>query len=69
MKAKIADPEKTSTAMQWHRKHVSAVTDNHITTKTLLKAVFSMPSMPRLYKENQMEFSVTQECGLVDVMG
>jgi hypothetical protein len=68
MEARIADPEKTSTARQWQGKHVSAVTDNHVREK-LLEMVLSMLSMPRLYKENQMEFSVSQERGVVDVMG
>jgi hypothetical protein len=67
MKARIADPEKTSNARQWHDKHVSAVTNNY-TTEELLETVFSMWSVPRLYNENQLEFSVSRECEGVAIM-
>jgi hypothetical protein len=59
MKAAIADPKKTSIARQWHSKHISAVRNNHATTEESLEAVFSMRSVPRLYKENQQEFLVS----------
>jgi hypothetical protein len=51
MKAGTADPEKTSTARQRHEKHVSAVKNNHATTKELSEAAF----VPRLFKENQRD--------------
>jgi hypothetical protein len=55
MKAEIADPENTSIAKQWHGKHLSALTNNHATTKELLEAVFSVQSVRRLCKEKQRE--------------
>jgi hypothetical protein len=61
MKARLADSEKISIARQWHSKHISVVMDNHSITGDLLEVVFSMRSMPRLYKENQSDFSVSQE--------
>jgi hypothetical protein len=58
-KVEIADPENTSVAYQWHGKHFSAVANNHAATEELLEAVFSMRSVPRLYKKNQLEFLVS----------
>jgi hypothetical protein len=58
MKARTADPEKTSTAIQEHGKHVSMVMNNHTTTGPLLESMFSMWYIQRLYKENLLEFSV-----------
>jgi hypothetical protein len=52
-KSRNSRPRKTSTARQRHSKHVSAVMCNHAKTEELLEAVFSMRSVPRLYKENQ----------------
>jgi hypothetical protein len=62
MKARIADPEKTTIARQQHGKQFSAVMNNHATTEELLEAVSFMWSMPRLYKGNQLEFLVCREC-------
>jgi hypothetical protein len=39
MKARIADPEKTTIARQQHDKHFSAVMNNHATIE-VLEAVF-----------------------------
>jgi hypothetical protein len=64
MKARIPDAEKTFIVRQRLGKHVSAVTNNHAITEELLEAVFSMQSLPRLYKKNQMEFSVSRVCDL-----
>jgi hypothetical protein len=50
MKARIANPEKTSVARQQDGKHVSIVVNNHATTVEWLE--------PKLDKENQLEFSV-----------
>jgi hypothetical protein len=69
MKAVIADPEKISIAAQRRGKHVISVTNNHATTEELSEAKFSMRSVPRLYKENQLEFSVSRQCVGVAVMG
>jgi hypothetical protein len=66
MKAGIADPEKISIARQCHCKHVSAVTNNHATTEKLLEVMFSMLSFPRLYKENKLEFLISQKCESVE---
>jgi hypothetical protein len=54
-KVRVGDSEKTSIARQWHSKHVSTVTNNHA-TEELLVVVFSIGSVPRLYKENQLSF-------------
>jgi hypothetical protein len=56
MKARIADPEKTSIARKRHAKHVPTVTNNHTTLDELLEAMISVWSVLRLYKENQWEF-------------
>jgi hypothetical protein len=59
--AEIADSQKkTSLTMQRHGKNISAVQNNHAATEVLLEAVFSMQSVPRLHKENQLRFSVNQ---------
>jgi hypothetical protein len=58
MKAGVAAPENTSITRERNSKHVSAVTNNHAKTEELLEAVFSMLSVPRLYKKNQWEFLV-----------
>jgi hypothetical protein len=58
MKARIADPEKTSISRQQHGNHAIAVTNNHKTTKKLLEAMFSMRYVQRLYKGNQQEIGV-----------
>jgi hypothetical protein len=69
MKAGIADPKKTTTARQRHGNYLSAVTNNHETTQELLQTMFSIRSVPSLYKENQVEFSVSQEYEGVAIMG
>jgi hypothetical protein len=51
MKAGIADSEKTSNARQWSGKYISTITNNSSTIEELLEAVFSIQSVPRLYKE------------------
>jgi hypothetical protein len=56
MKAGTADPEKTSTTRQRHGKHDITVMNNHATRDDSLDTVFSMRSVPRLYKDNQLEF-------------
>jgi phosphosulfolactate phosphohydrolase-like enzyme len=40
-------------AVQWHGKHVSAATNQHATIEEVLKMVFSLQSVPRLYNEDQ----------------
>lgn len=58
MKAGIANLEKTSFARQGHSKHISMVTNNHMTTDES-EVVFSMQPVPRLYKENHLDFLVS----------
>jgi hypothetical protein len=45
------------------------MTNNHATTEELLEEVFSVLSVSRLYKENQLEFLVNREYKGVIVMG
>jgi hypothetical protein len=42
-------------AKQRRGKHFSAATNQHATIEELLETVFSMLSMPRLYKEEELE--------------
>jgi hypothetical protein len=60
---RIVEPEETAIAMQlpvnnmWQL--VSMATDMHAVRKELLETVFSSGSMPRLYKKNELELSVS----------
>jgi hypothetical protein len=55
MKAERAYTEKTSIARQRHCKHIPAVKNNCAKTEKFLETVFSIQSVPRLYKESQQE--------------
>jgi hypothetical protein len=46
-------------ARQHHSKHASAVMNTHATIKQLLEVVFSVPSVPKLYNENQWDLACT----------
>jgi hypothetical protein len=49
--------EDTAVASQWHCKHISVEMNQHTTIEELLEVMFSMQSAPRLYKEDQQQFS------------
>jgi hypothetical protein len=53
MKIGTTAPERISVAKQRQSVQVFALTNNHATQK-LLEALFPMPSLPRLCKENQL---------------
>jgi hypothetical protein len=48
----IMESGKTSVARERFGKHVPATMDTHATIQELLKIVFSMWSVPKLYNEN-----------------
>jgi hypothetical protein len=52
LKARIVESEETAVARKLHGKHISSVTNTHATIEELLEAVFSLRSVPRLYKES-----------------
>jgi hypothetical protein len=49
-------------ARQQNGKCISGVMNNHATIEEFLEEMFSMQSVLRLYKENQLEFLGCQEC-------
>jgi hypothetical protein len=53
-KTRTVECVEVATARQRHAKHKYATTDIYITTEELLETVFSMRSMQRVYKENQL---------------
>jgi hypothetical protein len=65
LKDGIAEQEEMAIAMQWHIKHLSTVTSQHMRTDELVEAVFSMWSATRLYGNNQQEKLVRQKLKLV----
>jgi hypothetical protein len=51
LKARILEIEEAAVARQRRLKQVSSATNKHATTEELLEAVFSIPSLPRLYSD------------------
>jgi hypothetical protein len=48
-------PANTPVARQWlNSRYVMAVTDTYATIEEMLEAVFSVPSVPRLYNNDQL---------------
>jgi hypothetical protein len=58
--AGIVEQEEVVIAGQWHGKHVSVATTQHVTIRELLEVVFSMQSVLRLYSEDQWEKLIGQ---------
>jgi hypothetical protein len=48
------EQEKAAVARQRRGKHISAATNKHATTDELMEVAFSIPSLPRLYSEDQI---------------
>jgi hypothetical protein len=65
LKARIVKPAETAVASEWlSSRHVNADTDTLATTEELLEAVFSVRSVPRLYKEDQLSLQVSRRTQL-----
>jgi hypothetical protein len=47
----VVEPEETAVAREGHGKHATTATDTHATIEELLKALFSLQSAQRQYKE------------------
>jgi hypothetical protein len=50
------EPGKMPTSRQWLEKHVHVAAD----MSTMIEVVFSMRSMPKLYKEDQQDLDGTE---------
>jgi hypothetical protein len=58
LKTGIVEQIDAAIAMQRCGKHISAAVNEYATVEELLEAVFSMQSVPRLYRKNQQEMLV-----------
>jgi hypothetical protein len=70
LKAGIAELEQTAVDKQWplntfprQPNHLTDPTDTHEAIEELLDAAFSVGSMPRLHKQNQLEMQIFTPCG------
>jgi hypothetical protein len=56
---RIVEQEEMAVARQWHGKHDSMAMNTGMQQQRNCWRMFSMQSMPRLYKESQLELSVS----------